>query len=195
MCLFLNLKEILKTVLNQHIVLGYNLTKSFYLIQILYPFDLIVNYEKLLNNGYKKNFLDKIIIRCYLAFFLIFNDSFSINFDFIYKKTENVKLFLGIVLWIIYYFKDFSLALWKPRILYIIYLVSSLCLLFTFIGVLQVNENNFLIIFFNFYFYKLLLHLLIQAKNISQTKTDKHLFLKISNYHYSRKDNKVIRKI
>ena len=62
------------------------------------------------------------------------------------KKTENIKLIILIICLcvIIYYLKDFSLALGKtdriPLILSIWTPVIALSL-FTFIGVLQINEK------------------------------------------------------
>ena len=143
--------EILKkTVLNQHIVTsGYNHDKIVTLFNnsdTISFLDLIVNYEKLLNNGYNKKFLDQNYHSMLsLPFFLFLMTALaSILTLYTQKKTENVKLIiLGIVLSvIIYYFKDFSLALGKtdriPLTLSIWSPVFALSL-FTFIGVLLVN--------------------------------------------------------
>ena len=84
-----------------------------------------------------------------LPFFFIFNDRGSIHCDYAYiGKTDNFKfIILGLIISVlIYYFKDLSIALGQtdriPLILAIWSPVIALSL-FTFIGILQINEVKF----------------------------------------------------
>ena len=110
--------------------------------------DLVLNYENLLNQGYNENFLNQNFhTMLSLPFFLFLMTALASVFTlYSQKKTENIKLIiLAICLCvIIYYLKDFSLALGKtdriPLVLSIWAPVIALSL-FTFIGVLQINEK------------------------------------------------------
>tara|TARA_Y100000389_G_scaffold71507_1_gene68177 strand:+ start:2178 stop:3266 length:1089 start_codon:yes stop_codon:yes gene_type:complete len=109
---------------------------------------LVLDYEQLINNGYNKIFLNQSLqTMLSLPFFLFLMTSVaSILTMHTLKKSDNIKfIVLGLLLSVmIYYLKDFSLALgqtgkislnlsvWAP--------VIALSL-FTFIGVLQINEK------------------------------------------------------
>ena len=110
--------------------------------------DLIFNYDDLLNNGYNKIFLKQSLhLLLSLPFFLFMMTALaSILTMNTLKKSDNFKfIVLGLIISvIIFYFKDLSLALGQtdriPLILSIWSPVIALSL-FTFIGVLQINEK------------------------------------------------------
>tara|TARA_B100001057_G_scaffold65750_1_gene59492 strand:- start:160 stop:1248 length:1089 start_codon:yes stop_codon:yes gene_type:complete len=110
--------------------------------------ELILNYDKLLNNGYSKRFLNQSLHSMLsLPFFLFLMTAIaSILTMNTLKRSDNLKFItIGLIVTvIIYYFKDLSLALGitdrVPLILAIWSPVLALSL-FTFIGVLQINEK------------------------------------------------------
>ncbi len=110
--------------------------------------DLIINYQKLINSGYTKQFLNQNFHSLLSLPFLLFlmTGLASILTLYTTKKGENIKsIILGLALSVlVYYFKDLSLALGKtdriPLILSIWAPVIALSL-FSFIGVLQINEK------------------------------------------------------
>ena len=110
--------------------------------------DLVTDYKKLTNNGYNKEFLNQILhSMLVLPFFLFLMTSLAAILTMsALKKTENFKfIVLGLVFCVmVYYLKDLSIALGKtdriPLILSIWTPIIALSL-FTFIGVLQINEK------------------------------------------------------
>ena len=110
--------------------------------------DVVLNYQKLLNNGYSKNFLSKSLHSMLtLPFFLFFMTAlvsiFAMNS---LKKSDNFKLIvLGLITCVsTFYFKDLSLALGQTgRISLILSVWSPIIVLslFAFIGLLQINEK------------------------------------------------------
>ena len=110
--------------------------------------DLIMNYKMLSNKGYNKEFLNEILHSMLaLPFFLLLMTSLaSILTMGALKKTENFQFIVfGLIFCVIvYYLKDLSIALGKtdriPLILSIWTPIIALSL-FTFIGVLQINEK------------------------------------------------------
>ena len=110
--------------------------------------DLVANYKKLLNNGYSENFLNQSMHSMLsMPFFLFLMTALASVLTLnTLKKSDNTKfIILGLVISvIIFYFKDLSLALGQsdriPLILAVWAPVIALSL-FTFIGVLQINEK------------------------------------------------------
>ncbi len=110
--------------------------------------ELIVDYKKLLSNGYSKRFLNQSLhTMLSLPFFLFLMTAIaSILTMNTLKKSDNLKfIFLGLVISVlVYYFKDLSIALGQtdriPLTLSIWAPIIALSL-FTFIGVLQINEK------------------------------------------------------
>ena len=110
--------------------------------------DLLFNYEDLINNGYTKNFLNQSLHSLLtLPFFLaLMTGLASILTMYNLKKSKSLHVIVvGLVtVVIIYYLKDFSLALGQiervPLILSIWSPIIILTLL-TFVGVLQINEK------------------------------------------------------
>ena len=110
--------------------------------------DLIFNEKDLLNNGYNKTFLNQSLHSMLsLPFFLLLMTALASTLTLnTLKKSDNFKfIILGMFITIIiFYFKDFSLALAQteriPLILGIWAPIIALSL-FTFIGVLQINEK------------------------------------------------------
>ena len=110
--------------------------------------DLIINYRELLNNGYNKVFLNQSLhTMLSLPFFLLLMTAIAaiITLNSL-KKSDNFKFILiGLIISVfVFYFKDLSLALGQteriPLILAVWAPVIALSL-FTFIGVLQINEK------------------------------------------------------
>ena len=110
--------------------------------------NLIINYDKLLKNGYSENFLNQSLhTMLTLPFFLFLMTSIaSILTMNTLKKSDNLKfIVIGLIISVlVYYFKDLSIALGQtdriPLALSIWAPIIALSL-FTFIGVLQINEK------------------------------------------------------
>ncbi len=110
--------------------------------------ELIIDYRKLLNNGYNERFLSQSLhTMLTLPFFLFLMTSIaSILTMNTLKKSDNLKfVVLGLIISVmVYYFKDLSIALGQtdriPLALSIWAPIIALSL-FTFIGVLQINEK------------------------------------------------------
>ena len=110
--------------------------------------DLVVDYKKLLNSGYNTRFLNQSLhTMLSLPFFLFLMTALaSILTLHTLKKSENFKfIVLGLIISVlIYYLKDLSIALGQtdriPLILSIWVPIIALSL-FTFVGVLQINEK------------------------------------------------------
>ena len=110
--------------------------------------ELIIDYKKLLNNGYNERFLNQSLhTMLALPFFLFLMTAIaSILTMNTLKKSDNLKyIVLGLVISVlVYYFKDLSIALGQtdriPLALSIWAPIIALSL-FTFIGVLQINEK------------------------------------------------------
>ena len=110
--------------------------------------ELIIDYRKLLNNGYNERFLNQSLhTMLTLPFFLFLMTSIaSILTMNTLKKSDNLKfIVLGLIISVmVYYFKDLSIALGQtdriPLALSIWAPIIALSL-FTFIGVLQINEK------------------------------------------------------
>ena len=110
--------------------------------------ELIIDYRKLLNNGYNERFLNQSLhTMLTLPFFLFLMTAIaSILTMNTLKKSDNLKfIVLGLVISVlVYYFKDLSIALGQtdriPLALSIWAPILALSL-FTFIGVLQINEK------------------------------------------------------
>ena len=110
--------------------------------------DLSFNYNKLVENGYTKSFLNQSLHSMLsLPFFLFLMTALASIFTMTsLKKSDNLKLIiLGFILCILtFYLKDLSLALGQadqiPMTLAVWAPVIALTF-FTFIGVFQINEN------------------------------------------------------
>ncbi len=110
--------------------------------------DLIFNFNELLETGYNKNFLSQSLHSLLILpfFLLLMTGIASILAMNNLSKNNNLKItIIGLVIVVIvYYLKDFSLALGQigkvPLILSIWSPIIALSL-FTFIGVLQINEK------------------------------------------------------
>ncbi len=110
--------------------------------------DLILNTNKLLNNGYNQLFLNQSLHSMLsLPFFLFLMTALASTLTLnTLKKSDNFKfIILGLIVTVLmFYFKDLSLALGQteriPLILAVWAPVIALSL-FTFIGVLQINEK------------------------------------------------------
>lgn len=122
-----------------------NLFKNFNTMSFL---DLIFNYDYLLKNGYNKVFLNQSLHSMLsLPFFLLLMTALAAILTMnTLKRSDNFSLtVVGLILSVlIFYVKDLSLALGQtdriPLILAIWAPVFALSL-FTFIGVLQINEK------------------------------------------------------
>ena len=110
--------------------------------------NLAIDYENLLKNGYNKRFLNQSLhTMLSLPFFLFLMTAIaSILTMNTLKKSDNLKfIILGLVISVlVYYFKDLSIALGQtdriPLTLSIWAPIIALSL-FTFVGVLQINEK------------------------------------------------------
>ena len=110
--------------------------------------ELIINYKRLLNNGYNKPFLNQSLHSMLsIPFFLFLMTSLAAILTMnTLKKSENIKyIIIGLLVSVvIFYFKDLSLALGQtnriPLILSVWAPVIALSL-FTSIGVIQINEK------------------------------------------------------
>ena len=110
--------------------------------------NLIINYDKLLKNGYSANFLNQSLHNMLsLPFFLFLMTALASIFTMnTLKKSDNLKLtILGLITCIFtFYFKDLSLALGKTEKIPIFLAVWAPVIaltIFTFIGVIQINEK------------------------------------------------------
>ncbi len=110
--------------------------------------DLIVNYNQLVSNGYSKTYLNQSLHSMLsLPFFLFLMTALAAVFTMnTLKKSDNFKLILlGLVTCVVtFYFKDLSIALGQTDRIPLILAVWAPVLalgLFTFIGVLQINEK------------------------------------------------------
>ena len=113
------------------------------------PFiDILINYNQLLDNGYNKKLLDE-NLNSWLSypFFLFMMTAIAAVLTMnTLKKSDNIKfIMIGIILCItVFYLKDLSLALGQTDRIPLILSVWSPVIalgLFSFIGVLQINEK------------------------------------------------------
>ena len=110
--------------------------------------ELIMNYKRLLNNGYNKPFLNQSLHSMLsIPFFLFLMTSLAAILTMNnLKRSDNIKyIVIGLLVSvIIFYFKDLSLALGQtnriPLILSVWAPVIALSL-FTAIGIIQINEK------------------------------------------------------
>ena len=110
--------------------------------------DLLVDFNDLINNGYNQRFLNQSLHAMLTLPFLLFlmTSIASILTLYTLKRSDNLKfVILGLIISVlVYYFKDLSIALGKtdriPLVLAVWSPVIALSL-FTFIGVLQINEK------------------------------------------------------
>ena len=122
-----------------------NLFKNFDTMSFL---DLLFDYDKMLNTGYNKSFLDK-SLHTYLSlpfFLLVMTGLASVITLNTLKRADNTRYFVvGILSCVtIFYLKDLSLALGETdRISLILSIWAPIIAisLFIFIGVLQINEK------------------------------------------------------
>lgn len=122
-----------------------NLFKNFDTMSFV---ELVFNYNNLIEAGYNKNFLNQSLHSLLiLPFFLLLMTGLAsiLALNNLSKKNNLKMIFIGlIVVIIIYYFKDFSLALGQiekvPLILSIWSPIIALSL-FALIGVVQINEK------------------------------------------------------
>ncbi len=110
--------------------------------------DLVFNYESLINRGYTKNFLNQTLhsMLVFPFFLFLMTGIASILTMHTLKRSENYKfIVVGLITCVfVYYLKDLSIALGKTGRLPILLSIWSPILtlgLFTFIGVLQINEK------------------------------------------------------
>jgi lipopolysaccharide export system permease protein len=122
-----------------------SLFKNFNTISFI---SLITDYQKLLDNGYNELFLNQSFhIMFSLPFFLFLMTSLAAIFTMnSLQKTNNFRLIiLGLLTCVLtFYLKDLSLALGKTGRLPITLAIWSPVIalsLFTFIGILQINEK------------------------------------------------------
>ena len=110
--------------------------------------DLIINYKRLLDNGYSKPFLNQSLHTLLsMPFFLFLMTSLAAILTMnTLKRSDNIKyIIIGLLVSVvIFYFKDLSLALGQtnriPLILSVWAPVIALSL-FASIGVVQINEK------------------------------------------------------
>lgn len=122
-----------------------NLFKNFDTMSFI---DLLLNFDELLDNGYSNNFLSQSFhALLILPFFLLLMTGIAsiLAFNNLRKKNNLQLIFFGTILVIVvYYLKDFSLALGQiekiPLILSIWSPIIALSL-FTFAGIIQINEK------------------------------------------------------
>ena len=110
--------------------------------------DLLLNFDNLIEGGYNKNFLDQSLHSLLaLPFFLsLMTGLASILAMYNLTKNNNLKMtVIGLaVVVIVYYFKDFSLALGQIEKISLILSIWAPIIalsLFTLIGVIQINEK------------------------------------------------------
>ena len=110
--------------------------------------DLIFNHNKLLDKGYNENFLNESMhsMLVFPFFLFLMTGIASILTMHTLKRSDNFKFIIaGLITCIfVYYLKDLSIALGKTGRLPIILSIWSPIItlsLFTFIGILQINEK------------------------------------------------------
>ena len=110
--------------------------------------DIVLNYKSLIDKGYSKPFLiQSLHSMLVLPFFLLLMTGLASIFTMnTMKKSDNFKLIIiGLITSVLtFYFKDLSLALGQTdRISLILAIWSPIIALslFTFVGVLQINEK------------------------------------------------------
>ncbi len=110
--------------------------------------DLVFNYDELIKKGYNKVFLDQSLhsMLVFPFFLFLMTGIASILTMHTLKRSENFKfIIVGLVTCIlVYYLRDFSLALGKTGRIPITLSIWSPIIalsLFTFIGILQINEK------------------------------------------------------
>ena len=120
-----------------------NLFKNFDTMSFL---DLILKREKLINNGYNNIFLDQSLHTLLsLPFFLMLMTAIASILTNTLKKSDNLKfIIIGLIVIVLVFYFRLSIALGKtdriPLILSIWAPIIALSL-FTFIGILQINEK------------------------------------------------------
>ena len=143
------LKKQKKNIYNIESIYNYDkITSLFNNSDTMSFLELIIDYNKLLNNGYNERFLNQSLHSLLsLPFFLLLMTAIaSILTMNTLKKSDNLKFtVLGLIISVfVFYFKDLSLALGQtdriPLILAVWAPVIALTL-FTFIGILQINEK------------------------------------------------------
>lgn len=110
--------------------------------------DLVFNYDKLLKKGYNNTFLNQSLhsMLVFPFFLFLMTGIASILTMHTLKRSENLKfVIVGLIICVmVYYLKDLSLALGKTGRLPIELSIWSPVIalsLFTFIGLLQINEK------------------------------------------------------
>jgi len=110
--------------------------------------DLLINYKLLLNKGYNKVFLKQNLhtLLSFPFFLFVMTAIAAILGMSTLKKTNNIKFFVvGLVTSVlVFYIKDLSLALGETDRISLILSVWAPIIalsLFTFVGVLQINEK------------------------------------------------------
>lgn len=122
-----------------------NLFKNFDTMSFI---DLSINFNKLIDRGYNKNFLNQSLHGLLiLPFFLLLMTGIAsiLALSNLRKKNNLQMTFIGLtIVIVVYYLKDFSIALGQiekvPLILSIWAPIIALSL-FTLIGVIQINEK------------------------------------------------------
>ena len=110
--------------------------------------DLLLNYEELVKKGYTKNFLNETFhsMLVFPFFLFLMTGIAAILTMHTIKRSDNLKfIIIGLITCVlVYYLKDLSLALGKTDRLPIILSIWSPIIvlsLFTFVGILQINEK------------------------------------------------------
>ena len=121
--------------------------------------DLVLNYRDLQLRGYNKTFLNQNLnTMLSLPFFLFMMTALaSIPTMNTLKKSNNFTFILvGLIACVaVYYFKDLSLALGKTDRISLslaAWIPVAIIGLFSSVGILQINENKFLAVFFQYFF-------------------------------------------
>ena len=110
--------------------------------------DLIFNYDELINQGYNDNFLNQTLhsMLVFPFFLFLMTGIAAILTMHTLKRSENFKFIIAglITCVLVYYLKDLSLALGKTGRIPITLSIWSPIIalgLFTFVGILQINEK------------------------------------------------------